>query len=207
MSAGEFAVEPGFGEALFAADGSHGDVEGEGGFIEGESAEEAEFDDFGFAGVLEGERIEGVVEGFEVAAAGRGEANDFVEAKPFGTGAAFGAVAFADLIDEDLAHEVGSDAKEVGAAFPVGEFLGDEAEVSFVDEGGGLESGHVALAAEVSVSKAVQFLINERSQEIKGGFVTALPTDEKLGNGFGGRIFWQSRHCLHGIAFGEDLSL
>lgn len=72
-------MEPGFGEALFAADGGHGDVEGESGFIEGEAAEEAEFDDFGFAGVLAGERVEGVVEGFEIATASGGEADDFVE--------------------------------------------------------------------------------------------------------------------------------
>ena len=138
LGAREFAVEPGFGETLFAADSGHGDVEGEGSFVEGESAEEAEFDDFGFAGVLDGEGIEGVVEGFEVAAASGREANDFVDVKFFGTGAAFGAFAFTDLVDEDLAHEVCGDAEEVGATFPVREFLGHETEVGFVDEGGGL---------------------------------------------------------------------
>lgn len=197
-------MEPGFGEALFAADGGHGDVEGEGGFVEGKAAEEAEFDDFGFAGVLEGEGVQGVIKGFEVAAAGRGEADDFVEAELFGTGTAFGAFAFADLINEDLPHEMGSDSEEVGPAFPIGEFLGDEAKVGFVDKGGGLESGHVALAAEVTVGQTVQFLIDERCQEIEGGFVAALPIDEKLGNGFGSRIFWRSRHWIPWYPFRKN---
>jgi len=197
-------VEPSFGEALFAADGGHGDVEGEDGFVEGDAAKEAEVDDFGSAGVLEGERVEGVVEGVEVAAAGRGEADDFVEAELFGAGTAFDAFAFADLIDEDLPHEEGRDAEEVGAAFPVGQFLGDQARVGFVDEGGGLEGGHVALAAEVTVGQTVQFLVDERCQEIEGGFVAALPIDEKLGNGFGGRIFWRSRHWTRWYPFRKN---
>ena len=199
-------MEPGFGEALFASDGGNGDVEGEGGFIEGEAAEEAEFDDFGFAGVLEGEGVEGVVEGFEVTATGGGEADDFVEAEFFRAGAAFDAVAFADLIDEDLAHEMGGDAEEVGAAFPVGESLGDEAEVGFVDERGGLEGGHVALTAEVTIGQAVEFLIDERCQEIEGGFIAALPIDEKLSNGRGSRIFWRSRHWTPWYPFRKDSS-
>lgn len=108
------------------------------------------------------------------------------------------------MVDEDLAHEVSGDAEEVGAAFPVGEFLGDEAEVGFVDESGGLEGGHVALGAEVTVGQAMQFLIDERGEKIESGFVAALPIDEKLGDGRGGRVFWRGRHWSPWYPFREN---
>ncbi len=58
-----------------------------------------------------------------------------------GSDAASLAAEFAGVVDEDLANELGGDGEEVGAASSssIGQVLCDEAQVGFLDQGGGLE--------------------------------------------------------------------
>jgi hypothetical protein len=93
-------------------------------------------------------------------------------------GATLGIV-LAGVVDEDLTHDVGSEADEVGAAVPVDVFAG-EAEVGFVDEGGGLESVVGALAAHVGLGEAVELGVDEREEALGGGGVAVVHSLEEL---------------------------
>ena len=57
------------------------------------------------------------------------------------------------MIHQNLAHQVGSDAEEVRAAFPIGQALGDQPQVGLVNQGGRLDGGS-ALVAEVVIRQA-----------------------------------------------------
>ena len=138
-------------------------MEDGGGFVDGEAAEVAEFDDVGLAGIELGEAGEGGVEEGEVDI-GRGGVESrsglFDDADRDGAAAGF--------IDEDAAHEEGGDSEEVGAAFPLDGGLVEKAEVRFVDEGGGLERCAGRVAAHVRAGEAVEVVIDEGREGVPG---------------------------------------
>lgn len=159
--AGDEFVEPCFGEAEFAAYGSDGDAEGFGGLFDAESAEVTEFDDFRFTGVEFGEIGEGVVEGDEFLGALFGVLEAGVEGEPGFAASALGGGTGTGVIDKDLAHELGGDSEEMGAAAPFGHILIDQPHVGFMDEGGGLERVIGAFAAEVAEGELAQFAVDD----------------------------------------------
>jgi hypothetical protein len=141
-----------------AFDGAGGDAEGLAGFLNTESAEEAEFDEFGKAGVVKFEAGEGGVEG-EVAIEGGFDADGgFVEVDEIAGALAFAGAAGAGLIDEDAAHGAAGDGEEVGAIIE-GAGGAVEAEVGFVDEVVGLEGAGVAFAAEEKGGEALELFV------------------------------------------------
>jgi hypothetical protein len=95
------------------------------------------------------------------------------------SGAALG-VMLAGVVNEDLAHDVGGEANEVSAVGPVDVFAG-EADISFVDEGGGLEGVAGALATHVGLGEAVKLGVNEREQAVGGGGIAGMHGFEELG--------------------------
>lgn len=56
----------------------------------------------------------------------------------------------------------------------------DETNVSFVYEGGGLESVTFSLAAHVTTREPVQFFIDERVQLVESGLISVAPLGEQL---------------------------
>lgn len=180
---GEFAMEPGFGEALFAADGGDGDAEGAGGFVDTEAAEEAEFDDLGFAGIDLFELGECVAKCDDFGAFLRGEADGVLDGDGVGAGAAFLAEVAAGVVDEDLAHETGGDAIEVGAGFPIRLAGAGETEPGFMNEGGGLEGFGGAFAGEVTAGEAAQLLIDEGREHRLRVAAAILPFNEQTSDG------------------------
>lgn len=93
--------------------------------------------------------------------------------------------AAAGLIDEDAAHEEGGDSEEVGAAFPLDRGLAEEAEVSFVDEGGGLEGCAGGLVAHVRAGEAVKVVIDEGGEGVPGFGLAEAEAGELRGDGAG----------------------
>jgi hypothetical protein len=150
-----------------AGDGFDGDLEDLGGFLDGEAAEVAEFDDLACAWVVGGEPREGVFEGEEFFGLEFGEGNGVREGEFFPVAAAFDGAAFAGVVHEDFAHDAGGGAEEFGAAFP-GDWFGDEAEPGFVDEGGGLEGMVGAFAAHGLGGDAVQLALERFENAIAG---------------------------------------
>jgi len=86
------------------------------------------------------------------------------------------------MIDEDLAHDVGSRSQEMRAATVVGLVLFDEAGVSFVDEGGWLEGMARMLVAEIAPGQSLEFGIDEGNEPIEGVLVTVSKTLKEEGD-------------------------
>jgi hypothetical protein len=66
----------------------------------------------------------------------------------------------------------------VRAALP-GHVLADEAQVGFVNQGGGLQSVAGVLAPHVRAGEAVQLLVDVRDQAVERGLVAAAPVLEQ----------------------------
>ncbi len=64
------------------------------------------------------------------------------------------------MIDQHLAHRARGRAEEVGAAFPADAVGVDETNVGFVDQGGGLKRVAGALAAQLPLREAAQFIVD-----------------------------------------------
>jgi len=171
---GELGVKPGAGGSPFAFDGGGGDAHDFGHLVGGEATEEAEFDDLALARVEFFEFLEGIVEGDQ----GHfllGEIIDgFFEGELVGGAAALLGVVGAGVLDEDAAHQLGGDAEEMGAVFPIDAGLIDQLEVGLVDEGGGLECVIGALAAHVGTGDAAEFVVDERQKLIGSAGLAVL---------------------------------
>jgi hypothetical protein len=96
---------------------------------------------------------------------------------------------------------VGGEADEVGAVVPVNVFAG-EAEVSFVDEGGGLEGVVGTLAAHVGLCETVELGVDEREEAVGSGGIAGMHGFEELGD-----VAWNWLHDgppAEGILMGRE---
>jgi len=149
--------------------------------LDREAGELAQLDDAGLAGTLSRETGECFVDGDNVVDPLRRDGElvvhfDAAEA----SGASLGVV-LAGVVNQDLTHDVGSKADEVGATVPVDALTG-EAEVGLVDDRGGLEGMVGALAAHVSLGEAMQLRVNQRQQTACGGGVAVVHGFQELGD-------------------------
>ena len=78
------------------------------------------------------------------------------------------------------AHHLRGDAEEVRAILPLNPGLIDHPEVSFMDQGGGLESVAAALAVQVATGEPPQFPIDHREQQIDGLAIAMFHLDQEL---------------------------
>src|SRR5205085_11063314 len=101
---------------------------------------------------------------------------------------ALGCTAPACALDEDTAHGLSGDGKEVRAVARTHPRVVDEPEIRLVDERRGLESIAGALAPHLSVCQASQFLIDQGHQVIKRGLVAIAPCVEQSGYLFRGWV-------------------
>ena len=73
---------------------------------------------------------------------------------------------------------MGGDAEEVGAVLEVGNVLADEADIGFVNKGGGLEGVAGALAGDVAFGEAAELFIDDGEQRVERGAVAFAPFNE-----------------------------
>src|ERR1051326_2183548 len=76
---GHFAMQPRFGQTLFAADRSHRDIQGLRRLLPAEAAEESQLDDLGFSLVDGRERVQSIVESFDLAISAGGKSHYFLD--------------------------------------------------------------------------------------------------------------------------------
>lgn len=100
----------------------------------------------------------------------------------FDVAAAFAGLVAAGVVDQDLAHQVGRDAEEVGAAFPFDAGLVYEAEIGFMDEGGGAEGVFLAFIAHVGAGEPAQFGIDQGQEGIDSGVISCGEVHQKAGD-------------------------
>jgi len=160
--------QPGLGGAEVAGDGGAADVEELRDLFAFETAEVAQFDDLGFAGIEAGEFFECLVEGDDLGSVIGGVEELFFEGDLLEAAAPFGGIAGAGVVDEDVAHGAGGDAEEVGAGMGVEVAGVGEAEIGLVNEGGGGEGVAGGFAAEEGAGDAAEFVVDEGEELFAG---------------------------------------
>src|SRR6185369_3510031 len=83
-------------------------------------------------------------------------------------------------VNEDAPHNLRGHAEEVRAVLPAHCFPVDQADVSFVDERGGLQEMVRALAAHVALGEPVELSMNERREFFEGFLLAVAPRCQKL---------------------------
>src|SRR5580658_6828582 len=95
--------------------------------------------------------------------------------------AAFFGAAPAGAGDQDLAHDPRRHAEEVRAVLEIGQILGDELQVGFMNEGGRLQGDTGTFAPHAADGESFQFCVDDGSQGVQRLFVAAAALPEKDG--------------------------
>jgi hypothetical protein len=85
----------------------------------------------------------------------------------------------AGVIDQDAAHHLRGDAKEVRPILPVDLALIDHPQVNLVNERRRLQCVGGAFASELAAGHATQLRIDQREQLIQSTAIAAAPVGEK----------------------------
>ena len=85
----------------------------------------------------------------------------------------FRAPAAAGVIHQNIAHDPCGNREEVGTRLPLDVLLADQAQISLMNEGGGLEGVVVPLAAHVGVGEPVKLVIDEGKELLEFGMSLA----------------------------------
>lgn len=171
-------LEPGSGELPVAHDGVRRDLDGRRRFVDGEAAEETQFDDAALALVEGGQRLQRIVEGDEVMTRFGGNRQRVVETGGACHAAALGGESTACMIDENLPHHAAAQRQEVQAIVDGQRFALDQPEERFVDESSGLERVTWSLMRHVMNGDPVKFAMNERNELVQRRVIAATPSGE-----------------------------
>lgn len=182
---GQLLLQPRARECPFAGDGRRRHLDDFPYLLDRQSHEELEFDDPRLTFIELGQPIERIVyaQNVDGGVVGRGEfvgeGDDDAAVAPAGERAT-------GVVDQEAAHDLGRDAKEVRPVFPLDGGLAEEAEVGLVDEGGRGEGVVGAFFPEVAGGQTVEFGVDGAGEGITGGRVTGLGAGEEVGDGPGG---------------------
>lgn len=152
----EFPGEPDFGELPVPSHRPGGGLEDLGRFLLAEAAEVAEFHHLGLAGSDAGELFQGFVECEQQAVGSRSGDLGLVETHYRDCASALERAAFSGGINEDPSNQLGNEGEELSAMLPVDASKLEEAQIDFVDEGGGLQAVRRMLVAEVAMRNPAQ---------------------------------------------------
>jgi hypothetical protein len=86
------------------------------------------------------------------------------------------------MIDEDMAHDLGSNREELSAVVP-SLIPATQANVCFMHQRGGLKSVSGAFPPQVPGRALPQLRIDEREELISRGYVPSAPRPEQFGYG------------------------
>jgi hypothetical protein len=86
------------------------------------------------------------------------------------------------VIDQDASHDLRRDGEEMRTIGPVNIPLIDEANVSLIDQSGGLESVAFSFPAHVAPREPVQFVVDQGVQLVECGLISLAPLSEQFGN-------------------------
>src|SRR5438034_9133597 len=115
-SSGERAVQPGFGQGPLPLDRGRRDPQHFGGLFDGEPAEEPQLHHLALLRVEGRQPAQGLVERHQIRAFLLRDTNRLLQGQLNGSSASFGGTVSQRVVDQDLAHQIGRDAKEVGPA-------------------------------------------------------------------------------------------
>ena len=153
-------TEPGTSHGPVALDGSRGYAEFEGDLFEGETGKEMHFEDIGLPWIECGESGEGFVDGQDVCGGVVCSLDQLFDESDLdlSVAALFRAMG-ARIINENMAHHVGSEAEDAGSVLPHGVGFADEPQVGLIDQGCGLEGVVATLEAHLHHCQVMQLLV------------------------------------------------
>jgi len=175
-------LEPRLGELPIAHDGVGRDLDDCGRFLDGEAAEETQFNHAALALVEGRQRLQRIVESDEVMTRFGGNRQGFVEIGSACHAAALRRKPAARVIDKNLPHHAAAQRMEMHAIANGNRFALQEAEKRFVDERGGLQRVSGALVRHVVDGDTVQLPVHERNQPLESGVIAFAPLDEQAGD-------------------------
>lgn len=85
-------------------------------------------------------------------------------------------------VDQDAAHHLRRDAKEMSAVLPPRLIPPEQSQADLVDERGCLKRDARALAREIAEGHAVQLVIDERDELLERALVSLTPHAKQTGN-------------------------
>ena len=85
------------------------------------------------------------------------------------------------LVDQDVAHDLCGDGKEVAAILPCDFLLPAQPQIRFVNQRGSAQRLAISFSLYITMGDAPQLVIDQRSQLIKSGLVTLLPVSQQFG--------------------------
>ena len=141
--------------------------------VDAQAPEEAQLDHLRFARRQLRQRAEGIVEGHEIVGGIGGDDGCGIERDVLGVGAPFD-VAAPRMVNEDPAHRLGRNRKEMRAVLPVHALVIDQPHVGFVDERRCLKAVAGALAFHVAARQAAELLVHNRRQLGERALVPSL---------------------------------
>jgi hypothetical protein len=168
-------MKPSFRQPLLPSDCRGRYSQGNRSFIDTQTAEEAQLNDFRFPFIDLLEPSQRIVKSDDVAGLLGSEADDLVDRHLLDAAAAFCAPVFARVIDKYLAHEVSSHPEEMSPAFPIGHTLRHQPQISFMNKRGGLQSGCRPFIPEISFRQPPKLIVNKRRQQIHRRLISLLP--------------------------------
>jgi len=169
----QLPLQPGLRDTQFTAYFFDRQLQNFSGLLGGQATKESHFNQLGFSRVLVLELTQRVIDRDHRQRPFHRRIPGFIERTAQLPAAAFSGITRARLIDQDLAHEVRSDAQEVRAAAIVGLILCDQADVRFVNQRGRLKRVTGPLVAQLAIGEAAQLGIDQRHQAIKRGLVAS----------------------------------
>ena len=86
------------------------------------------------------------------------------------------------MVDEDPAHDLRGNCKEMGTVVPARAPLIDQVQEDFVNQRCGLQSMVRTFVAQLAAGDPAEFRVNERRKPIEGSLVAAAPLPQHLGH-------------------------
>ncbi len=86
------------------------------------------------------------------------------------------------MIHQNVAHDTRSYREEVGTGLKAEVLLAYQPEIGLVDQGGGLESMVLALAAHVGVREPMKLAVDTGKKLLESRFIPLAPFRKKLRN-------------------------
>jgi len=198
----EFGVQPGASEFPVAHDGLGRDREHFCCFFDAESAEESQLNDASLALVVLSESVQGIFECDQFPCPIPTEIGQFIEIDLAGGPASLGCYAASRPVEEDVAHDLRGDGKEMRAMLPVDVGDVDQFEIGLMHQGSGLHGMSRTLVLHLVSRDAAERAINTRRQALQRPPITISPRTKEL-SGFRRLIF--SGSCFGLIGCRADL--
>jgi hypothetical protein len=149
------------------------------GFLDRESAKRAKLDDPRQLSVDLGQAIERMVQGEDGYLVGRGDVLGFIQGHTAHTLAPFVRAMTTSVVDEDAAHDLRRDTKEVRAILPIDLALVDEPEVRLMNQGRRLQRVVRTLAPKLACGHPAKLRVDEWQQLTERSPVATTPIAEQ----------------------------